>query len=58
VTVLILPGRYLETRAKRRSGAALRALLTSGRQDVAVLRDGAEVRQVTASSSGRCTCRG
>jgi P-type Cu+ transporter len=44
VTVLILLGRYLETRAKRRSGAALRALLALGAKDVAVLRDGAEVR--------------
>ena len=44
VTVLILAGRYLEARAKRRSGAALRALLSMGAKDVAVLRDGAEVR--------------
>jgi P-type Cu+ transporter len=44
VTVLILLGRYLEARAKRRSGAALRALLGLGAKDVAVLRDGAEVR--------------
>jgi Cu+-exporting ATPase len=44
VTVLILLGRYLEARAKRRSGAALRALLALGAKDVAVLRDGDEVR--------------
>src|SRR5215469_11357979 len=44
VTALILLGRYLEARAKRRSGAALRALLELGAKDVAVLRDGAEVR--------------
>jgi Cu+-exporting ATPase len=44
VTVLVLLGRYLEARAKRRSGAALRALLAMGAKDVAVLRDGAEVR--------------
>jgi Cu+-exporting ATPase len=44
VTVLILLGRYLEARAKRRSGAALRALLALGAKEVAVLRDGAEVR--------------
>ena len=44
VTVLILTGRYLEARAKRRSGAALRALLSMGAKDVAVLRDGREVR--------------
>src|SRR5258708_18816188 len=44
VTALILLGRYLEVRAKRRSGAALRALLSLGARDVAVLRDGGEVR--------------
>ncbi len=40
VTTLILAGRYLETRAKRTAGAALRALLELGAKDVAVLRDG------------------
>ncbi|MFL6110265.1 MAG: heavy metal translocating P-type ATPase [Catenulispora sp.] len=44
VTAFILAGRYFEHRAKRRSGAALRALMTLGAKDVAVLRDGAEVR--------------
>jgi len=44
VTVLILLGRYLEARAKRRSGAALRALAALGAKDAAVLRDGREVR--------------
>ena len=44
VTALILLGRYFEARAKRRSGAALRVLLSLGAKDVAVLRDGAEVR--------------
>ncbi|MBI5088916.1 MAG: copper-translocating P-type ATPase [Actinobacteria bacterium] len=44
VTVFILAGRYFEHRAKRRSGAALRALLDMGAKDVAVLRDGLEVR--------------
>ncbi len=44
VTVFILAGRYFEARAKRRSGAALRALLELGAKDVSVLRDGAEVR--------------
>ena len=43
VTVFILAGRYFEARAKRRSGAALRALLELGAKEVAVLRDGAEV---------------
>jgi Cu+-exporting ATPase len=44
VTVFLLAGRYLEARAKRRSGAALRALLELGAKDVAVLRDGVETR--------------
>ena len=44
MTALILLGRYFEARAKRRSGAALRALLSLGAKDVAVLRDGGEVR--------------
>ena len=44
VTALVLLGRWLEARARRRSGAALRALLSLGAKDVAVLRDGAEVR--------------
>jgi P-type Cu+ transporter len=44
VTVFILAGRYLEARAKRRSGAALRALLELGAKDVAVLRAGTERR--------------
>lgn len=38
VIVLILTGRWFEARAKRRSGAALRALLELGAKDVAVLR--------------------
>jgi len=37
VTTLILAGRYFEARAKRRSGAALQALLELGTKDVAVL---------------------
>ena len=44
VTTFILLGRYLEARAKRQSGAALRALLAMGAKDVAVLRDGVEAR--------------
>ena len=44
VTMFILAGRYFEARAKRRSGAALRALLDMGAKDVAVLRDGTEHR--------------
>ncbi len=37
LTVFILAGRYFEARAKRRSGAALHALLDMGAKDVAVL---------------------
>ena len=44
VTVFILAGRYLEARAKKRAGAALRALLELGAKDVAVRRDDGEVR--------------
>lgn len=44
VTTFILTGRYFEARAKRRAGTALRALLELGAKDVAVLRDGREVR--------------
>ena len=41
VTTFILAGRYFEARAKSRAGSALRALLSLGAKDVAVLRDGA-----------------
>jgi Cu+-exporting ATPase len=44
VTLFILAGRYLEVRAKRRAGAALRALLELGAKDVAVVRGGVERR--------------
>ncbi len=44
VTTFILAGRYFEARSKRQAGAALRALLQLGAKDVAVLRDGGEVR--------------
>jgi P-type Cu+ transporter len=44
VTTLVLAGRYFETRAKRQSGAALRALLNMGAKDVAVVRDGTQTR--------------
>ncbi|WP_053850387.1 cation-translocating P-type ATPase [Streptomyces sp. NRRL B-24085] len=44
VTAFILLGRYLEARAKRHARAALRALMELGAKDVAVLRDGREVR--------------
>ncbi|MFB7294771.1 heavy metal translocating P-type ATPase [Streptomyces rubiginosohelvolus] len=44
VITFILLGRYLEARAKRKSGAALRALMHLGAKDVVVLRGGREVR--------------
>ncbi|MFJ4792846.1 heavy metal translocating P-type ATPase [Kitasatospora purpeofusca] len=44
VTAFILAGRWFEARSKRRAGAALHALLELGAKDVAVLRDGTEVR--------------
>ncbi|GAB3219873.1 heavy metal translocating P-type ATPase [Glycomyces halotolerans] len=44
VTAFVLLGRYLEHRSKRQAGAALRALMELGAKDVAVLRDGREVR--------------
>ena len=44
VVSFILAGRYFEARAKRRAGAALQALLELGAKDVAVIRNGTEVR--------------
>ena len=44
VTAFMLTGRYLEAKAKRTSGEALRALLELAATDAAVLRDGVEVR--------------
>ncbi|SFY50451.1 heavy metal translocating P-type ATPase [Streptomyces sp. F-1] len=49
VVALILLGRYLEARSKRRAGAALKALLELGAKDVAVLREGREVRVPVSS---------
>ncbi|MGW2714823.1 heavy metal translocating P-type ATPase, partial [Streptomyces sp. NPDC001356] len=49
VVALILLGRYLEARSKRRAGAALKALLELGAKDVAVLREGREVRTPVSS---------
>ncbi|MFI6697354.1 heavy metal translocating P-type ATPase, partial [Streptomyces sp. NPDC050433] len=48
VTAFILAGRYFEARAKRKAGAALRALMELGAKEVTVLRDGGEVRVPTA----------
>ncbi|WP_415950472.1 heavy metal translocating P-type ATPase [Streptomyces sp. KLOTTS4A1] len=44
VIAFILLGRWLEARAKRKAGAALRALMELGARDASVLRDGVEVR--------------
>jgi Cu+-exporting ATPase len=44
VIVFMTSGHYLEAKAKRSSGAALRALLELGAKDVALLRDGVETR--------------
>ena len=44
VTTFLLAGRWAEHRATRRAGDALRSLLSLGAKDVAVLRDGVEVR--------------
>ncbi|MFG2735867.1 heavy metal translocating P-type ATPase [Streptomyces harbinensis] len=43
VTAFLLTGRYLEARAKRKAGAALRALMELGAKEVTVLRDGVPV---------------
>ncbi|HEV2930282.1 MAG TPA: heavy metal translocating P-type ATPase [Propionibacteriaceae bacterium] len=43
ITTFLLVGRYLEARAKRRSGAAIRSLLNLTPARVAVLRGGSEV---------------
>ena len=44
VITFVLAGRYFEHKSKRTSGAALRALMELGAKDVAVLRNGVEVR--------------
>ena len=45
MTVFVLAGRYFESRAKHRAGAALRALLELGAKDAALLEpDGSERR--------------
>jgi P-type Cu+ transporter len=49
VTVFILAGRYFEARAKKRSGAALRALLELGAKETTLLKDGIETIVPTAS---------
>jgi Cu+-exporting ATPase len=42
-TTLVLLGRFLEARARRRSGAAIRALLELAAKEARVIRDGTEV---------------
>ena len=46
VTTFILAGRYFEARAKRRAGAALKALLELGAKDVAILEEDGSERRV------------
>jgi len=46
VTTFILAGRYFEVRAKRRAGAALRALLELGAKEASVLGDDGAERRV------------
>ncbi|WP_030436235.1 heavy metal translocating P-type ATPase [Actinoplanes subtropicus] len=48
VTTFLLAGRYLEARAKRRAGDALRSLLELGAKSVTVLWEGAE-REIPAA---------
>ncbi|MDR1266024.1 MAG: heavy metal translocating P-type ATPase [Propionibacteriaceae bacterium] len=48
VTVFVLLGRFLEARAKGRSGAALRALLDLGAKEVVLWEDGVERRAPAA----------
>src|SRR5215208_1045181 len=43
ITALVLLGRFFEAHAKRRSGAAIRALLELGAKEARVLRDGVEM---------------
>ncbi|MDJ0323955.1 heavy metal translocating P-type ATPase [Cryobacterium sp. PH31-AA6] len=49
VTVFLLAGRYFEAKAKRSSGAALKALLELGAKEATVVRDGEEILIPTAS---------
>jgi Cu+-exporting ATPase len=49
VTVFILAGRYFEARAKKRSSAAITALLEMGAKEATVLRNGVEVRIAAGS---------
>ena len=54
VTTFMLAGRYFEARAKRRAGAALRALLELGAKEASVLdADGGERRVADRRARGR-----
>ena len=55
VTAAVLAGRFLEARARDRSGLALSALAALGAKTVAVLRDGSE-RRVPVGNSRPGTC--
>jgi P-type Cu+ transporter len=46
VTAYVLAGRYFEARAKRRAGAALKALLELGAKEASLLDDGGHERRV------------
>ncbi len=50
VTVLILAGRFFEARAKRRSGAAIKALLQLGARDADVLDESGRERRVAIAA--------
>ena len=59
VTTAVLAGRYLEARARVRSGSALSALAALGAKTVAVLRDGTEQRvPAIRSPPGTCSWSG
>jgi len=58
VTTFILAGRHFETRAKTRSGAALRALLDMGAKDVAVVREGTGASAATGEGTGASAATG
>ena len=58
VVTFVLAGRYAEATARRRSGAALRALLTLAAKEAVVLRDGREVRVPADQLAGRGPVRG
>ena len=55
MTTFLLAGRYFEARAKRRAGAALRALLELGAKDVAVLAGRRRAAGSRSSSSPSAT---